>query len=69
MHQWMRWYGMGHATDHHFLGALTLLVAQPLAAAESAPLAPGKPAGVKPAQLGDLLAIYGGVAAFALYWR
>jgi hypothetical protein len=49
----------------HFLGALALLAAQPLAAAEPAPPAPGKPAGVNPAQVGDLLPIYGGVAAFA----
>ena len=46
------------------LGALALLVAQPLAAAEPGPLVPGKPAGVKPAQAGNLLPIYGGVIAF-----
>ena len=56
------------------LGALALIVAQPLNAAETAPLAPGKPAGIKPAQadgvvsafapavlLGALLAITVGV--------
>jgi hypothetical protein len=47
------------------LGALALLVAQPLAAAERGPLTPGKPAGVKPAQVSNLLPIYGGVALFA----
>ena len=47
-----------------FLGALTMLVAQPLAAAETAPLPPGKPSGVKPAQAGDLIPIYGGVLLF-----
>ena len=47
------------------LGALALLVAQPLAAAEPGPLTPGKPAGVKPAQAGNLLPIYGGVVLFA----
>ena len=46
------------------LGALAMLVAQPLAAAETAPLAPGKPSGVKPAQAGDLIPIYGGVLLF-----
>ena len=46
-------------------GALALLVAQPLAAAEtSPPLQPGKPAGVKFAQAHDLLPIYGGVIFF-----
>ena len=46
-------------------GALALLVAQPLAAAEtSPPLQPGKPAGVKSAQAHDLLPIYGGVIFF-----
>jgi uncharacterized protein GlcG (DUF336 family) len=44
------------------LGALALLVTQPLAAAEPGPLTPGKPAGVKPAQASNLLPIYGGVA-------
>ena len=49
------------------LGALAMLVAQPLDAApltyakSSAPLPPGKPSGVKPAQAGDLVPIYGGV--------
>jgi len=47
------------------LGALALLVAQPLAAAEPGPLTPGKPAGVKPAQVDNLVPIYGGVVAFA----
>jgi len=50
------------------LGALAMLVAQPLAAApaakSAAPLAPGKPSGVKPAQAGDLVPIYGGVLLF-----
>ena len=46
------------------LGALAMLVAQPLSAAETAPLAPGKPSGVKPAQAGDLIPIYGGVLLF-----
>jgi uncharacterized protein GlcG (DUF336 family) len=46
------------------LGSLALLVAQPLAAAETAPLAPGKPSGVKPAQAEDLIPIYGGVLLF-----
>jgi hypothetical protein len=44
------------------LGTIGLFVAQPLAAAEPGPLAPGKPAGVKPAQRDNLLPIYGGVA-------
>lgn len=49
--------------------ALALTVAQPLAAAETdsahhTPLAPGKPAGIKPAQASNLPAIYGGVVAF-----
>jgi hypothetical protein len=62
------------------LGALALLVAQPLAAAETAaPLHPGKPAGVKPAQadrvfnaytpalaLGALLAITIGVSGSSI---
>jgi hypothetical protein len=47
------------------LGALALLVAQPLAAAEPGPLNPGKPAGVKPAQVHNLVPIYGGVVLFA----
>jgi len=46
------------------LGTLALLVAQPLAAAEPAPLTPGKPAGVKSAQADNLLPIYGGVLLF-----
>jgi hypothetical protein len=52
------------------LGALAMLVAQPLAAAplvqakNAAPLPPGKPSGVKPAQAGDLMPIYGGVVLF-----
>jgi len=53
------------------LGALAMLVAQPLAAAlngepaaQTAPLPPGKPSGVKPAQAGDLVPIYGGVLLF-----
>lgn len=42
------------------LGALALLVAQPLAAAESAkPLHPGKPAGIKPAQASNAINAYG----------
>lgn len=45
-------------------GALAMLVAQPLAAAQTAPLPPGKPSGVKPAQAGDLVPIYGGVLLF-----
>lgn len=49
--------------------ALALTVAQPLTAAETslakpAPLAPGKPAGIKPAQASNMPAIYGGVVAF-----
>jgi hypothetical protein len=44
------------------LSAMALLVAQPLTAAEPGPLTPGKPAGVKPAQVNNLLPIYGGVA-------
>jgi hypothetical protein len=43
------------------LGTLALLIAQPLAAA---PLAPGKPAGVRPAQADNLLPVYGGVLLF-----
>jgi uncharacterized protein GlcG (DUF336 family) len=46
------------------MGALAMLVAQPLTAAETGPLAPGKPSGVKPAQAGDLVPIYGGVLLF-----
>jgi hypothetical protein len=46
------------------LGALALLVVQPLAAAEPGPLTPGKPAGVKPAQANNLLPVYGGVVLF-----
>ena len=53
------------------LGALAMLVAQPLAAAQNGepaaqntPLSPGKPSGVKPAQAGDLVPIYGGVLLF-----
>jgi hypothetical protein len=53
------------------LGALAMLVAQPLAAAQNgepaaqtAPLRPGKPSGVKLAQSGDLVPIYGGVLLF-----
>jgi uncharacterized protein GlcG (DUF336 family) len=53
------------------LGALVVLVAQPLAAAQYessaakiGPLAPGKPGGVKPAQADDLVPIYGGVLLF-----
>jgi hypothetical protein len=52
------------------LGALAMLAAQPLGAAplmhvkSAAPLAPGKPSGVKPAQSGDLVPIYGGVILF-----
>jgi hypothetical protein len=49
--------------------ALAFTVAQPLAAAETSaakpmPLAPGKPAGIKPAQASNMPAIYGGVIAF-----
>ena len=41
------------------LGALALLAAEPLSAAETAPpLQPGKPAGVKSAQLGSLWSAY-----------
>lgn len=53
-----------------FLGALAMLVAQPLDAAplvharSAARLAPGKPSGVKSAQAGDLVPIYGGVLLF-----
>ena len=49
------------------LVALAMLAAQPLDAAPSvhattaARLGPGKPSGVKPAQAGDLVPIYGGV--------
>lgn len=52
------------------LGALAMLVAQPLAAApldtakSTISLPPGKPSGVKPAQAGDLVPIYGGVILF-----
>ena len=46
------------------LSALAMLVAQPLNAAETLPLSPGKPAGVKPAQAHDLVQIYGGVLLF-----
>jgi hypothetical protein len=53
------------------LCALAVLAAQPLAAAQygpsaakTGPLAPGKPAGVKPAQADDLIPIYGGVLLF-----
>jgi hypothetical protein len=46
------------------LGALAMAVAQPLDAAETAPLAPGKPAGVKPAQANNMVQIYGGVLLF-----
>jgi hypothetical protein len=51
--------------------ALAVLAAQPLAAAQyrlsaakTGPLAPGKPAGVKPAQVDDVVPIYGGVLLF-----
>ena len=54
---------MRHAIN--VLGALALLVAQPLAAADPGPLTPGKPAGVQPAQVSNLLPIYGGVLLFA----
>jgi len=54
-----------------FLSALAVLAAQPLAAAQyrpsvakTAPLAPGKPAGVKPAQADQVVPIYGGVLLF-----
>lgn len=40
------------------LGALALLVAQPLNAAETAKLSPGKPAGIKPAQASSLFNAY-----------
>ena len=46
------------------LSALAMLVAQPLSAAETLPLSPGKPAGVKPAQSHDMVQIYGGVLLF-----
>lgn len=48
------------------LGALALLVAQPLNAAETAhaPLSPGKPAGVKPAQASSLLNAYAPALVF-----
>jgi hypothetical protein len=59
------------------LSALILLVAQPLAAQNREPaarygspaaktglLAPGKPAGVKPAQADDLVPVYGSVLLF-----
>jgi hypothetical protein len=46
------------------LGALALLVAQPLAAAEPQPLTPGKPAGVASAQLHNMLPVYGGIVLF-----
>ena len=41
-----------------------MLMAQPLAAAETGPLSPGKPAGVKPSQADDLIPIYGSVLLF-----
>ena len=48
-----------------------MFVAQPLAAAQYGPpmaktglLAPGKPAGVKPAQFDDMVPIYGSVVLF-----
>ena len=44
--------------------ALAFTVAQPLTAAETTPLSPGKPAGIKPAQASNMPAIYGGVIAF-----
>jgi hypothetical protein len=44
--------------------ALAFTVAQPLAAAEPTRLAPGKPAGIKPAQASNMPAIYGGVVFF-----
>lgn len=40
------------------LGALALLAAEPLSAAETAPLAPGKPAGIRPAQADSLASAY-----------
>lgn len=40
------------------VGALALLVAQPLAADPTAPLSPGKPAGIKPAQADSLVSAY-----------
>jgi hypothetical protein len=60
------------------LSALAMLVAQPLAAAQNREpaaqdgpsaakagvLAPGKPAGVKPAQADDVVPIYGSVLLF-----
>ena len=51
------------------LGALAMLVAQPLHAAQTGPLPPaslsaGKPSGVRPAQSGDLIPIYGSVLLF-----
>jgi len=60
-----------------FLAALALVAAQPLVAQPLAPsqtqiqpqaqsLAPGKPAGVKPAQVNNLPAIYGGVIVFGI---
>jgi hypothetical protein len=47
------------------LAALALLVAQPLTAAETAPLSPGKPAGIKPAQIDKVWSAYGPEVAFA----
>ena len=45
--------------------AYSILSAQPLAADPSQPpLAPGKPAGVRPAQARDMIPIYGGVILF-----
>jgi len=44
--------------------ALAFTVAQPLTAAETTLLSPGKPAGIKPAQASNMPAIYGGVVAF-----
>jgi hypothetical protein len=38
-----------------------VFAAQPLAAASVSPLLPGKPAGVRPAQVETLVPIYGGV--------
>lgn len=46
------------------LGALALLAAEPLSAAETASLAPGKPAGVKPAQANSLASAYGPALLF-----
>lgn len=46
------------------LGALALFAAEPLSAAETAPLPSGKPAGIKPAQANSLASAYGPALLF-----